>query len=307
MNPAPTENKIDRVALTVLAVILAVILAMYWSVLMRLSRIWSSDEDYSHGYLVPFFSAYLLYRNRAQWMPLIAAQKTKMSVVLGVVLVSSALAMRAGGILSRSLTLEGASLVILLAGIFCFLGGWKMVPITSAALAFLLFMLPIPPGINDFLRVELQKYATQGSVFAIQTIGIPASNVGNVIKLPSSEVGVVEACSGLRILASLGAMAFAVCVLMEKRWLNRALILASVIPIALVVNIARIVVTAIGHEYFPEYAKRIHDVAGWLMIGLAVLLLVAVQRYFDALFPDVANEHSRTAPKAPAALAGSRT
>ncbi|MFO0012677.1 MAG: exosortase/archaeosortase family protein [Planctomycetota bacterium] len=307
MNLSKSESKIDRTALVVLAVILAVVLAMYWSVLMRLSKIWSSDSDYSHGYLVPVFSAFLLYRTREQWLPCIESAKSWWAIGGGAGLVSLALAMRAGGILGRSLSLEGASLAVLLAGIVCFLGGGRMVWITSAALAFLLFMLPIPAGVNEFLRGELQKYATQGSVFVMQTLGLPASNQGNVIKLPNSEVGVVEACSGLRILASLGAMAFAVCVLMEKRWLNRILIFASVIPIALAVNISRIVVTAIGHEYWPTQAERIHDIAGWLMIGMAVLLLVAVQRYFDALFPDVSGTESSTRPRTPAKLAGSST
>jgi exosortase len=305
MIPAPTENKIDRASLAILAVILAVVLAMYWKVFLRLSGIWSSDPDYSHGYLVPLFSGFLLYRTRSQWLPLIATPKSKWSIAVAAGLIVIALAMRAGGILSQSLILEGASFAVILAGVLCFLGGWQMAVIALAALTFLLFMLPIPAGINEFLRGELQKYATLGSVFTLQTLGIPAINFGNIIRLPNAEVGVAEACSGLRILASLGAMAFAVCVLMEPRWLNRILIFAAVIPIALLVNIARVVATSIGHEYWPTYAERIHDIAGWVMIGLAVLLLVAVKRYFDALFPNMQNEHPNAPLHAPTNLAGS--
>jgi exosortase len=209
-------------------------------------------------------------------------------------LIVAALSLRAAGILGRALPVEGASLPFLLAGVFCLVGGVRSVTVNAAALVFLLFMMPMPSHMNRVLRGELQKYATQGSVFVLQTIGVPATNQGNVIKLPNSEVGVVEACSGLRILASLGAMAFAICVLMEKRWLNRGLILLSVLPIALIVNIARIVITSLGHEYAPEWSEKIHDGAGWLMIVLAVILLVAVQRYFAALLPTESEPQPRS-------------
>ncbi len=285
MNPISTETKPHRNVMLAIAVLLAMILASYWTVLLRLSKIWDESPDYSHGYLVPLFSGYLVYRSRERWLPLIEAPKSLWAILIGVGLIVAALSLRAAGILGRALPVEGVSLPFLLAGVFCLVGGVRSVTVNAAALVFLLFMLPMPSHMNRVLRGELQKYATQGSVFVLQTIGVPATNQGNVIKLPNSEVGVVEACSGLRILASLGAMAFAICVLMEKRWLNRGLILLSVLPIALIVNIARIVITSLGHEYAPEWSEKIHDGAGWLMIVLAVILLVAVQRYFAALLP----------------------
>jgi exosortase len=285
MNPISTETKPHRNVMLAIAVLLAMIVASYWTVLLRLAKIWDESPDYSHGYLVPLFSGYLVYRSRERWLPLIEAPKSLWAILIGVGLIVAALSLRAAGILGRALPVEGVSLPFLLAGVFCLVGGVRSVTVNAAALVFLLFMLPMPSHMNRVLRGELQKYATQGSVFVLQTIGVPATNQGNVIKLPNSEVGVVEACSGLRILASLGAMAFAICVLMEKRWLNRGLILLSVLPIALIVNIARIVITSLGHEYAPEWSEKIHDGAGWLMIVLAVILLVAVQRYFAALLP----------------------
>lgn len=266
--------------------ILVIVFASYLGVLVRLAQIWVDNEDYSHGWLVLPFSGFLIYHFRHRWVPLVMESTSRWTVWLGVGLVVFALVIRAIGILARALPVEGGALPILMAGILCIAGGVGAIRCNAAAIAFLFFMLPIPGHFNHVVRSELQRVATQGSVFALQTIGVPTINQGNVLKLPHSEVGVVEACSGLRVLTSTAAMAFAMCVLLETRWLHRCLILACVIPIALFVNVARVVLTALGHEWYPAYTDWIHDVAGWLMVGMAVVSLVVVHRYFAALFPD---------------------
>ncbi len=285
MTTPTTTPRLDRNVAMILAMILAILVLSYWSVFVRLSEIWSRNPDYSHGYLVPLFSGYLLYRYREEWLPLISEPKPLWSVALGVGLILLALTLRMTGILGRLLSVEGISFPIMLAGLMCIAGGVRAVYINAAAITFFCFMLMIPNQVDLMLRGKLQEAATLGSVFTLQTIGVPTMNQGNVLTLPHAEVGVVEACSGIRILASLGAIAFAVCVLLEPSWIHRGLILASVLPIALFVNITRVVITALGHEYYPEQSERIHDAAGWLMILMSVLLLVLCQRYFAALFP----------------------
>src|SRR5690606_18419528 len=95
---------------------------------------------------------------------------------------------------------EAAALVLTLAGLFALLGGRPALGWAWPALLFLLFMIPLPFRVEHALSHPLQRAATLGSTFVLQTVGLPALAEGNVIVLESGRIGVVEACSGLSML-----------------------------------------------------------------------------------------------------------
>lgn len=263
---------------------LALVCLSFYPVFLRLGRIWTISPDYSHGFLVIPFASYLIYVKRTEWLPLLRSYKPSgMHIAIGLGLICGAFALRAAGLVGRALPVEGLSILILVVGIIWLLMGPRGVWINWAGIAFLIFMLPIPSHANRVIRGNLQTVATGMSIITLQTIGVPAIERGNVISLPNAEVGVVEACSGIRILVSLAAIAFGLAVLTESHWLRRVLLLVSVVPVALIANVSRIVMTAIGHEYFPARSAEIHDAAGWVMIALAVFLLILVKKFLAAL------------------------
>ena len=263
---------------------LALIGISFYPVFLRLGRMWWISPDYSHGFLVAPFAGYLIYLKRSQWLPLLRSfEPGGGHIAAGIGLILLAFCLRTIGILGRALPVEGLSILVLAAGLIWLLMGPRGVWINWAAIAFLIFMLPIPSHLNRIVRGNLQTIATDLSIVSLQTIGVPAIERGNVISLPNSEVGVVEACSGIRILVSLAAIAFGMAVLSETNWLRRTLLMVAVVPVALIANVSRIVMTAIGHEYFPTWSAEIHDTAGWVMIALAVILLILVKRFLAAL------------------------
>jgi exosortase len=135
----------------------------------------------------------------------------------------------------------------------------------------------------------LQRMATVSSTYVLQTLGIHAVASGNVIWLSQGQIGVVEACSGLRMLVMFAAVTVAAAfILGGSRW-ERAVIVISSPAIAIASNVFRITATGLAQELIsPNFAHKIfHDFAGWIMMPLAIGLL-ALERYLLAkLFPTV--------------------
>jgi exosortase len=167
------------------------------------------------------------------------------------------------------------SLLTCLAGLALLIGGWPMLRWSWPAVAFLIFMIPLPDRFAVAMSGPMQTFATNASVLLLQVMGQPALAEGNVILLNEVELGIVEACSGLRMLVVFIALATAVALLVRKPIWEKILIAASALPIALLSNVLRITLTALLYEVLDdEFAKIFsHDLAGWLMMPMGLALL----------------------------------
>lgn len=251
--------------------IVAVFAVAYWSSFKMLLRVWE-EPDYSHGYLVPAFSVFLLWVRREMLPP----QPWRGSWWGAVLIVLSAVMYLVAGILGFKLIIA-FTLVPCVAGIVLLLGGWSMLLWSWPAVFFLGFMIPLPQSVETMARIPLQRIAAMASTYLLQTMGLPAVAYGNVIHLSDHPINVAEACSGLRMLMTSVALTFGLFFLLKRPLWERLIVLASAVPIALIVNILRITVTGLCYEYFsPEIADKVfHLLAGWLMMPLAIGLLWA--------------------------------
>lgn len=299
----------SRNAIVVAVVAVAVaILACYLGVLSHLAYRWSHEEDYSHGFLVPLFSGWLLWKRREM---LATADASLSGRWIGWVLIAASAAIRWAALNFGFALLEPVALVVCLAGVMGTIGGWRMLHWSWPALLFLFFMIPLPGFLASRMSGPLQRVATVSSTYILQTLGIHAVASGNVIWLSQGQIGVVEACSGLRMLVMFAAVTVAAAFLLGgSRW-ERAVIVISSPAIAIASNVFRITATGLAQELIsPDFAHKIfHDFAGWIMMPLAIGLL-ALERYLLAkLFPTVKVEpRIRVAPtvKRPAVVRNSR-
>lgn len=262
-------KRLDRQV--VLAALLGVGLVwFYWATLCEMVKRWSTDPRYAHGYLVPMFALVLLWLRRDR----LAALATRSSWG-GVVLIGGAIALRMAGAYAYFSWLETVSLLPAVAGLCVLVWGWPSLRWSWPAIAFLIFMVPLPYRLEGALAHPLQRVATEVSTYALQTMGFPALAEGNVIHLNDVELGVVEACSGLSMLFTFFAMASGVVMVIRRPWLDKVLIVASAVPIALLVNMIRITVTGVLHEMVGSRLANLvfHDLAGWLMMPMAMGLL----------------------------------
>jgi exosortase len=152
--------------------------------------------------------------------------------------------------------------------------------------------VPLPYTLEVALAHPLQRVATLASTYALQTLGFVAFSEGNVIRLGQVRIGVVEACSGLSMLVIFFALATAVSLLIDRSWPEKIFLVLSAVPIALLCNITRITVTGILHKTVgSELADYVfHDLAGWLMMPLALGLLWVELRLLVWVLPAVPPE-----------------
>jgi len=250
---------------------LAVVLAFsYGECLRNLVGRWWGDPDYLHGFLVPIFAGFLLWFRRGMLEGI-----TPRGSVWGLALIGAGAAMRWVSAYYYYELLDPASLIPCLAGLVLFVGGWRVLAWAGPSIAFLMFMVPLPGFVATLMGNPLQRVATIASTYMIQTVGVSAVAEGNVISLGETQIGVAEACNGLRNMMLFIAVASAVACMMKRPWFEKVIVVASAGPIAVIANVIRITATAVLHSMsHHELADTTyHDLAAWFMMPLAVVLL----------------------------------
>jgi exosortase len=250
----------------------------YWPNLQDLCTVWWEEPNYSHGILVIPIALVIFWLRLADtrtdwqasrvpwwsWIPLVAVLTARMLAYE-----------------HNNHWLETATLVPAVACLILAMGSWSLLRRGWPAVVFLVFMLPLPPSANNLIALPLQRIATVGSVFVMQLTHLWAIAEGNVIILRdhsfhSKTLEVAQACNGLSMLMTLAATVTATIMLIPLANWKRIVVLASAIPIALLSNIVRIVVTGWCYYFIDgERAKKIaHDWTGFvLMMPLALILV----------------------------------
>jgi exosortase len=267
-----------------------------WPTLVIFVQTWWTNPQYSHGFLVGPFAAFLLWHRRALFAP---QRRDRAWIGLGILLVGCGLKL-VGGYFAFAWP-DRISVLFLVAGVFGTLGGWPALRWAWPALAFLVFLVPMPGRVETLLGGPLQKFATLVSANILQTLGFFAQADGTVIVLSEYELGIVEACSGLRMLLAFAALATAVAIVIDRPTWQRWAVIAGIVPVALACNVGRIVLTAIVLETAGrKWADLVfHDLAGWLMMPAGLALMWLGLAFLNRLVVP----HPLAPPSAPAASA----
>jgi exosortase len=240
-----------------------------WPALTAMVDRWSRDPRYAHGYFVPMFSLALLWMRRARLEGVPPRPSSWGLAFLGL-----GAALQLVGGYYRIESFEGFALLLDLAGIALLLGGWRTLQWAGPAIAFLVFMIPLPWRVENALGPPLQSIATTVSTYLLQTLGFMAFAEGFVIQVNDAKIGVAEACSGLSMLITFIALSTAAAMVVKRPLFDKIVLVVSSIPVALLANISRIILTGILHDTVGGHAATTfyHDLAGWLMMPLALLM-----------------------------------
>lgn len=255
-----------------ISIFAALILILYGSILKALVSAWWQDPNYGHGFLVPAFAGFLLWKERRHLGEI--ALKPANS---GLAVMLAAVGMLLVGSLGAELFSTRVSFLVLLGGMVLFLAGWGMLRAVLFPLSFLLLMIPIPVLIYNQITFPLQLMASRFATFWLQLVNVPVLREGNLIILPNYTLEVVDACSGIRSLMTLITLAIAYGYLVEsKRWI-RWLLVIMMIPIAIISNSIRILGAGLLTYHFgPRMAEGFfHEFSGWVIFVAALLLMFA--------------------------------
>ncbi|MCL2660088.1 MAG: exosortase [Acidobacteriaceae bacterium] len=258
-----------------LALIVLLLLAVYFRVAGKLVYDWYDLPDFSHGFLVPLFSLFLLWENRKtiRSTPLVPTWKGLPLVVAGICVLIL-------GTYGADLFLSRISFLILTAGLIWTLLGSPMLKIARFPLLVLVLAIPFPQIVYNQITFPLQLLASRLASAILPIFGVPVLNEGNIIELPAMKLEVAEACSGIRSLMSLFTLAIFYGYFVEKSTKRRVLLALASIPIAVIANAARITGTGLCVQYWdPQKALGFfHEFSGWVVFLVSLACLFMVQR-----------------------------
>jgi exosortase len=260
---------------------MAAIALLYSSNFAQLFSVWSTDENYSHGFFVPIAFVWMLWRQRRELASVEVSPRS-----WGIVIVLLALLQLAAGTLGAEYFVAHTSLLLLLCGITLFLFGTKMLRLVAFPIAWLLFMIPLPAIIFYSIMFPMQLLATKLAVSILDLLRVPSVCEGNVIYMANFTAGVVEACSGIRSVISMLAFAVLMGYLLNMSVRSRWILAITAVPIALGMNALRIAATGLAGNYLgARWAEGVfHTFSGLVLfvgcLGL-VLGVVAILRRFE--------------------------
>jgi len=271
----PARTPVSRLLLWPVSVgaVLASLLWSYWPTVSLLFKDWQRDQNYSVGQLVPLAALFLLWRDRAV---LRNCRVRPCWWGIGVILLAEMAVFF--GLQDFYESVERYAFVLAVVGLVLLIGGWQVFRQVFWILLLLVLMVPLPGRIHNTISGPLQTQATVGAVFVLELLGVTVARQGNVVLLNDSiKLAVAEACSGLRMLTAFVVVAAVLAYLVRRpRW-QKAILLASSIPVAIACNLIRLVVTA--ELYLVADSKWaegfFHGFAGIVMMPMALFFLLA--------------------------------
>lgn len=253
--------------------ILLLLTGLYWKIVPPMVQQWFQDENYSHGFIVPLVAGYFLYTRRDE---LKNSRVTRCNAGLAVVLLG--LVQLLAGWLGTEYFSMRSSLIVILAGLVLYLFGKSVFRVALLSIAYLFFMIPIPYIIYDAAAFPLKIFVTKVSVLTMKAIGIVVMREGNIIMFPTLTLEVADACSGIRSLISLLALAAAYAFFLRISPRKRLALLFAAVPIAVFTNAVRVIVTGILAQYWGAKAAEgfFHEFAGMVVFAVAMAMLISL-------------------------------
>lgn len=236
---------------------------------------WLNNPDYSHGFLIPAVSLYMVWCRRQE---LVRADRSPS--MWGLLLLIAGVGQYIAGYIGAEHFLQSTSLIIVLAGTVLFVWGKEVMRLLLLPISFLIFMIPLPAIVWNNFAFVLKLFATKVAVSLMQAVGIIVLREGNVISLPSITLEVVDACSGLRSLISLLALGVLLGFVSALETWKKWVLFFCAVPIAILSNIARLFLTVVlAQRYGAEVTQDFqHTAAGVFVFAVGLVLMLATYR-----------------------------
>lgn len=254
--------------LIVLTGFAAMYLPTYW---WAANGIWQSD-DHAHGAIILLVVIWLFWQAREA---ILAVEPKPLPLIGWPCFILGLLVY----ILGRSQTisiLEIGSQILVLGGAVLIIQGRPGIRVAWFPLIYFVFMIPLPGILVDALTGPLKNWISIIAEHALYSIGYPIARYGVILTIGQYQLLVADACSGLHSMFSLSALGLLFMYITERKsWLHNGIMLASILPIAFVANIVRVIVLILVTYHLGDEAGQgfLHGGAGMVLLIAALLFL----------------------------------
>ena len=265
--------------------VLAALVALAWHrTLAMLWETWSTNDNYSHGPLIPATSLVLVWLRLDRLRALAVRPDAR-----GLALVALGCAMQVLGVRADVFALQCWALIPLLFGLSLAFLGVAVTHMLAFPILYLGFMLTFPPVVMNTLSFALKEVSVSASVAVAQVLGVALERDGMSIHLASGELRVENPCSGLRSLLALLATGTLFAYFQKGGGWRRAMVLLAATPIALLGNVARLVLVILAAERRGVVwaSGTFHDLTGYVVYAVALAALLGLRKL---LTPKAAGE-----------------
>jgi exosortase len=257
--------------------------AIFFPLYPELIDTWLNDSNNSHGILVPFITAFFVWK---KWPEL---KETEVKIDWrGALLLLTSLSVYIVSFVGGVAVAGRGMIVLSLMGLVLFNYGPAIFRKLAFPLFFLFFMIPVPLSVISLVSLPLQRLATDIAAFLISMVSIPVYQEGNMLYFSQTQLEVAEACSGIHSIMAM-LMLGTLFVSINRMKLNAAiLLLGATIPIAMIANVTRVTGTGIlAHFYGARVARGfLHDFSGMAVFAFGLLLLLFVYWLIYHFFED---------------------
>jgi exosortase len=255
----------------ILAIVVALLVLIYWPTLRWLVNAWLSNDYYSHGFLVPLVSGFFVWTKREYL-------KIREPSVIGIILLICGALLYLSSFLWQIRFLGGLSLLVVITGLVFYIFGVRTARKMVFPLVFLLFMIPAP--FVQTVAYRLQETSVVSSSWLLEAFRLPITSSGPEIYLKTTTFTIGLPCSGINTLVALLALSAVYAYILTGSWVKRTSIFILSFPIAIMANILRIT-SIIMVAYFANVETAVgwyHDISSPLFFAIAFLVLVLISR-----------------------------
>jgi exosortase A len=271
-------SQVDRKVIIFLALSLACFIYAYYETFQWLyERYTNPDSHYSHGFLIPLISGYLIWRKRDQLKNTVPSSSS-----FGLVLAGLALLIHIGSVWTHIFFTSGFSILLFFVGFSLYLFGIEWTKRISFPLGFLIFMFPLPMGAIAAFSFPLKLMVANLATSFLNLFGFPIFREGAVVHLARTTLTIDDPCSGIRSLISLLALGALIAYISKTSILRKLILFISAIPIAIFTNVLRVCALILAANWLgsqwamPEH--WFHTASGMGVFGISMILIFLTMR-----------------------------
>ena len=273
----PTEKPDNRIPLLLAALLLGFFIAAYYPIFEILAKKWAGSDDYTHAF---FTVPIILYMG---WLKKDSFLKGSAGSILGLICTVAATCFYLLSLQLQIPSFIAVAMVMMVVGSLWYLAGFSFVREMTIPILLLLLLIPIPDQLLSMLTISLQFKVSQASELLIRLCNVPLFREGNVLTIPEKTFQVVEACSGIRSLISLITLSLILGYFTLEKFLSRSILLLFSIPVAIIINILRVVSLVLAYHFFrfDLSAGLAHTLMGLALFAIALAILFLIQRMLE--------------------------